>query len=63
MKTSLAIVLAVAALMFSATGGLKSGTAAARYESFSGKSPGSCGVVPCAYPNVPILSPPGPYRG
>ena len=63
MKTSLAIVLATAALIFSATVGLKSGAATAHY---SGKSPDSCGVVPCAYPDqAPIPSPlgPGPYRG
>jgi hypothetical protein len=43
MKTSLAI----AALMFSAIVSLTSGVAAADYGSYSGKSPGRCGVVPC----------------
>ena len=41
MKTSLAIVLAAAALMLSATVGLKSGEATARFDSYSNKSPGS----------------------
>jgi hypothetical protein len=45
MKTSLAI--ATAALMFSAIVSLTSGVAAAGYDSYSGKSPGRCGVVPC----------------
>jgi hypothetical protein len=62
MKTSLAIVLAATALMLSATVGLKSGAATARYESYSGKSPGSCGVALCAYPDqAPIPS--GLHRG
>ena len=43
MKTSLAIVFAAAALMLSAT------VATARFESYSGKSPGSCGVSLCPY--------------
>jgi len=43
MKTSLAI----AALMFSAIVSLTSGVAAADYGSYSGKTPGRCGVVPC----------------
>jgi hypothetical protein len=66
MKTSLAIVLAAAALMLSATVGLKSGEAAARFDSYSSKSPGRCGVVPCVYPDqdpIPSRSGPGPYRG
>jgi hypothetical protein len=46
MKTSLAI--ATAALMFSAILSLTSGVAAAEYGSYSGKTPGRCGVVPCA---------------
>ena len=65
MKTSLAIVLAAAALMLSATVGLKSGEAAARFDSYSGKSPGGCGVVPCVYPDlapIPSRQGPGPYR-
>jgi hypothetical protein len=45
MKTSLAI--ATAALMFSAILSLTSGVAAAEYGSYSGKTPGRCGVVPC----------------
>jgi hypothetical protein len=45
MKTSLAI--AAAALMSSAILSLTSGVAAAGYDSYSGKSPGRCGVVPC----------------
>ena len=67
MKTSLAIVLAAAALMLSATVGLKSGEAAARFDSYSNKSPGRCGVVPCAYPDQALIpwrpAGPGPYRG
>jgi hypothetical protein len=61
MKTSLAIVLAAAALMVSATVGLKSSTASACY---SNKSPGLCGAV--ALPNLdqaPRPSGPGPFRG
>jgi hypothetical protein len=60
MKTSLAI--ATAALMFSAILSLTSGVAAAGYDSYSGKTPGRCGVVPC--PNqqqAPISS--SQYRG
>jgi hypothetical protein len=66
MKTSLAIMLAAAALMLSATVGLKSGEATARFESYSGKSLGSCGVGLCAYPDqapIPSHPGPGPYRG
>ena len=66
MKTSLAIVLAAAALMVSATVSLKSGAAIARYEGYSGKSPSSCGVVTCANPDqapIPSRPGPGPYRG
>jgi hypothetical protein len=66
MKTSLAIVLAAAALMLSATVGLKSGEATARFDSYSNKSPGRCGVVPCVYPDqalIPSRPGPGPYRG
>jgi hypothetical protein len=48
MKTSLAIVLATAALMFGAILSLTSGGSAAEYGSYSGKSPGRCGVAPCA---------------
>jgi hypothetical protein len=62
MKTSLAIVLATAALMFGALLSLTSGGAAADYGSYSGKSPGRCGVLPC--PNqqeAPISS--SQYRG
>ena len=65
MKTSLAIVLAAAALMLSATVGLKSGEATAGFDSYSGKSPGRCGVVPCVYPDlapIPSRQGPGPYR-
>jgi hypothetical protein len=65
MKTSRAIVLAAAALMLSATVGLKSGEATARFDSYSGKSPGRCGVVPCVYPDlapIPSRQGPGPYR-
>jgi len=60
MKTSLAIVLAAAALVFSATAGLKSTPANACY---SNKSP-LCGAV--GVPNLdqaPRPSGPGPYRG
>jgi hypothetical protein len=46
MKTSLAIVLATAALMFGAILTLTS-VGSAAYGSYSGKSPGRCGVVPC----------------
>ena len=56
MKTSLAIVFA-AALMLSAT------VATAHFESYSGKSPGTCGVSLCPFKvNAPIPRP-GPYRG
>ena len=61
MKTSLAIVLAAAALMVSATVDLKSGAAVAGY---SNKSPGLSGAVPG--PNLdqaPRPAGPGPYRG
>jgi hypothetical protein len=61
MKTSLAIVLAAAVLMVSATVGLKSSAANACY---SNKSPGLCGAV--ALPNLdqaPRPSGPGPFRG
>jgi len=47
MKTSLAIVFATAALMSGATLSLTSGVAAAGYDTYSGKSPGRCGVLPC----------------
>jgi hypothetical protein len=47
MKTSLAIVLAAAALMFGAILSLTSVGSAAEYGSYSGKTPGRCGVVPC----------------
>jgi hypothetical protein len=59
MKTSIAIVFAAAALMLSAT------VATAHFESYSGKSPGTCGVSPCPFKaNAPIPLPgPGPYRG
>ena len=59
MKTSLAIVFAAAALMLSAT------VATANFESYAGKSPGSCGVSPCPFKdNAPIPRPGrGPYRG
>jgi hypothetical protein len=63
MKTSLAIVLAAAALMVSATVSLKSGAAIAGY---SNKSPGLCGVVACPNPDqapIPWRPGPGPYRG
>jgi len=61
MKTSLTIVLAAAALVVSATVGLKSSAANACY---SNKSP-LCGA-PVAFPNLeqaPRPSGPGPYRG
>ena len=60
MKTSLAIVLAAAALMVSATVGLKSSPANACYSNKSAL----CGAV--AIPNLdqaPIPPGPGPYRG
>ena len=60
MKTSLAIVLAAAALVFSATVSMKSTPANACY---SNKSP-ICGAV--ALPNLdqaPRPAGPGPYRG
>ena len=47
MKTSLAIVLATAALMFGAILSLTSVGSAAEYGSYSGKTPGRCGVAPC----------------
>jgi hypothetical protein len=59
MKTSLAI--ATAALMFSAVLSLTSDVAAAAYDSYSGKSPGRCGVLPCpSQQQAPISS---QYRG
>ena len=54
MKTSLAIVFAAAALMLSAT------VATARFESYSGKSPGGVFTVQAPLPSPPG---PGPYRG
>jgi hypothetical protein len=61
MKTSLAIVLAAAALMVGATLNLKSGAAIAGY---SNKSPGLCGAVACPNPDQALRpSGPGPYRG
>src|SRR6476646_3177992 len=60
MKTSLAIVFAAAALMVSATVGLKSTPANACYSNKSAL----CGAV--AFPNLdqaPRPSGPGPYRG
>jgi len=39
--------LAIAALIFTAIVSLTSGVTAADYGSYSGKSPGRCGVVPC----------------
>ena len=66
MKTSLAIVLATAALMFGATLSLTSGGSAAEYGSYSGKSPGRCGVAPCASQQPQRTSWPTPstsYRG
>jgi hypothetical protein len=60
MKTSRAI--ATAALMLSAILGLTSGLAAATYDSYSGKSPGRCGVLPCpSQQQAPISS--SQYRG
>jgi hypothetical protein len=52
MKTTLAIALAAAALMFGATASLTSGAAiagydVAGYDTYSGKSIGRCGVLPC----------------
>jgi hypothetical protein len=47
MKTSLAIVLATAALMFAAILSLTSVGSAAEYGSYSNKTPGRCGVAPC----------------
>ena len=64
MKTSLAIT--TAALMFSAILSLASGVAAAEYGSYSGKSPGRCGVAPCASQQLQQTSWPTPatsYRG
>jgi hypothetical protein len=59
MKTSLAIVLAAAALMVSATVGLKSTPANACY---SNKSP-LCGAIALPNPDqAPRPSGPGPYR-
>ena len=64
MKRSLAIVLTTTALVFSASS-LTSGVALARYDSYSGKSPGQCGVVACVTDLAPLPSfpGPGPYRG
>jgi hypothetical protein len=61
MKTSLAIVLAAVALMFSAILGLiKSHAANAGYD-HAYKSAGRCGIVACAYPDqAPKLL--RPYR-
>jgi hypothetical protein len=60
MKTSLAILLTSAALVFSATVSLKSTAASACY---SNKSP-LCGVVaPLNLDQAPRPSGPGPYRG
>ena len=47
MKTSLAIVLATAALMFGAILSLHISRLGCRYGSYSGKTPGRCGVAPC----------------
>ena len=54
MKTSLAIVFAAAALMLSAT------VATARFQSYSGKSPG---VFTVQAPLPSTLPRPGHYRG
>ena len=51
MKTSLAIVLATGALIVGSMFEPTSGVAAPRYDSYSGKTPGRCGVAPCAYPD------------
>ena len=60
MKTSLAIVLAAAALVFSATVSLNSTAASACY---SNKSP-LCGAVASTnLDQAPRPSGPGPYRG
>ena len=56
MKTSLAIVFA-AALMLSAT------VATAHFESYSDKSPGTCGVSLCPFKDNAPIPGPGPYRG
>jgi hypothetical protein len=61
MKTSLAIALAAAALMFSATVGLESGAAIAHP---SKGIAGPCGAVACPdLDQAPRPSGPGPYRG
>ena len=59
MKTSIAVVFAAAALMLSAT------VATARFEIYSGKNLGSCGVSLCPYQEKTPLPRParGPYRG
>ena len=56
MKASLAIVFA-AALMLSAT------VATAHFESYSGKSPGTCGVSLCPFKDNAPIPGPGTYRG
>jgi hypothetical protein len=59
MKTSLAIVLATAALMISAT-------ASVAIAGYSNKSLASCGVVDCPKLDQaprPSVDLPGPYRG
>jgi hypothetical protein len=56
MKTSLAIVFA-AALMLSAT------VATAHFESYSGKSPGTCGVSLCPFKDNAPIPGPGTFRG
>jgi hypothetical protein len=63
MKTSLAIVLATVALTFSAMSSLTSDVAVAGYDSYAGKSPGRCGVLPCPSQQqaTPIRS--SQYRG
>ena len=53
MKTSLAIVLATAALMVSAILSLTSVGSAADYGSYSNKTPGRCGVAPCPNQQLP----------
>ena len=60
MKTSLAIVLAAAALVFSATVSLNSTPASACY---SNKSPLCGAVAPLNLDLAPRPSGPGPYRG
>ena len=60
MKTSLAIVLAAAALVFSATVSLNPTAASACY---SNKSPLCGAVAPPNLDQAPRPSGPGPYRG